>query len=348
MSTTITTYNDIFMRPNLTDPVGQIPSAPPVTDCPDIICAGQTPIANFQTVLASTASWNQSYPANLSQGLPNYIYVRGMNNYSGAQTGQVYLYYMPNSIINWPNQWVSNQIPTTRDKSDPDYWYANLTAAASGDVVVGDAPFLWVPGPVPSGSDHYCLIAQVVTSEHPNPIPGATSVTYEDMGTLVANNPAFGWRNTVLLNANAPNQTFNTTLTIPESVGTTQTVNLYVACSGIPAGYSVGFTCSATDANGNPITLPETTVTAPNQTIGVTAPLAPGFEAVVTLEIWGNAQMSSGSGFSLEAAYNPSTTLEEGHPLYNEAFIARLTGADTLGITPTTPVYLGSMQYLTP
>lgn len=334
------TYNDFFMRPNLTTtPYGSVPSSPPLTSSPDIIPQqGTSPIGNFQTVLATDTSYGQDIGQDLLLQQNNLIYVRAKNGSAGAQTGTINLFYVPSAIINWPSQWVHNQLSTDQGASS-----AKISAANAGDVAVGDHPFQWTPQPPPAGSDHYCLISQVVTPTTPNAIPGQNQpMTYEDMATLVSSDLGIGWRNVALVDGSTPTWTYNTMLTVPSNNPTAAVVHVYLACN-VPVNTAVAFACSTLDGTSAPITIPQTTVTVPNQISGVTVTLQPGFSGSIAVSFFANGQtLSSGQGLTLEAAYEAPQHLA--NKFVHHRHRARL--ANAVGIQPQNPVYLGNMSFV--
>jgi hypothetical protein len=339
------TYTDLFMRPNLTSPQGQTPSQSPVTSCPDIIPAGTSPTANFQTVYSSASSYASDPGQSVVLGTNNYIYVRANNGWSGAETGQVYLYYVPAQVINWPSEWAGNQLLTDQVNSQgQNLPYLALNAQTTGQIVVGGGVFQWIPQPPPPGSDHYCLISQITTANTPNPIPGqSTPMTYEDMATIVANDLGFGWRNVVLIdNGDAPTWSYQTMLTVPSNV-TAEVVHVYLACNNMATGGAMAFTASTTAGSSAPVTIPQTTINDANQISGVTVTLQPGYSASITVSYWSNNTTSpSGASIALEASIESG-----GNPglaaLVNPQHVRRLSKAN--GITPTLPVYIGQDNF---
>ncbi|MEP9360488.1 hypothetical protein [Sphingomonas sp. KR3-1] len=235
----MTQYADIFMRDFVGD-TGQIPSTTrtTVSQSPDIIPAGTTPVANYQTYYANNYygpinSYN--YYHNLQQQNYNYIYLRADNLYPGAQTGQVYLYYCPSSLLLLPDQWINNRIPCSNAHN-----YANFTATTTNQIVVGDAPFYWLPPPLSSSQGHYCLIAQVVTSEDPNPIPSGDDL--HDFALWVADHPGIAWRNVTVINT-VPPPGYSGYQTIANPHANHEIYVLLVTCLEIPDGTVVSLVC---------------------------------------------------------------------------------------------------------
>jgi hypothetical protein len=343
-------YKYIAMRPNLTSPRGVVPSTGCVTCCPDIIPNGTDPITDFKTALATEASFNSNPGKDILIHQQNLIYVRGQNFKNGAETGQIYLYYVPCAVINWPSEWANNKLAVNVD-SDPSklIYYASVSASENGQVVVGDKPFLWNADSPPAGSSHFCLISQVVTPDNLNPIPGqSTPMTYEDMANLVRNNLGFGWRNVTEVNSGAT-WTYQTMLTVPDNIGSAESVHIYLACHNMPIGSDMAFTCSTNEKTSGPISIPRTTITDPNQIAGVTVTLQPGFCGSIGVTYWANGKKAqSGSNIALEASIEPDGGAKGfmGSKFYDEDHINRFKQT-VCNITPTAPVYLGEYKYVT-
>lgn len=334
----MTEYGDLFMRPNLTSPLGQVPSVGPVTSCPDIIPAGTTPTANYQTVYATSQSYASDPGGSVFLGQNNYIYVRARNNWNGAETGQISLYYVPAQVINWPSQWANNKLLTDQGQS-----FTTVSAAAQGDVVVGANVFQWIPQPPPPGSDHYCLISQIVTPNNPNPIPGQTTpMTYEDMANIVANDLGFGWRNVVLVSGNPPTWVYQTQLTVPTTVSA-EVVHVYLACNNMPVGGAMSFTASTSQGSSQLVAIPQTSISDPNQISGLTVTLQPGYSASISVNYWANGTTpTSGANIALEASIESGGNANLA-ALAQPAHVKRLAAGQ--GITPTLPVYLGQDSF---
>lgn len=160
----MTKYNDLFVRDSLSDS-GDIPYVGNVVyQCPDILPAGLTPIDN--PAVYYTNNYSQFIGSDIVFGRYNYIYIRVKNLASQPVSGQVNLYYIPSNIFSLPRQWVNNRIPNINGT----YTGTFNTAIAPNGIGVIDAPFYWNPPTMPSGY-HYCLTAQIITAQHPNPIP---------------------------------------------------------------------------------------------------------------------------------------------------------------------------------
>lgn len=339
-----TTFNGFFFRPNLQS-TGQVPATGPFTTSPDIICAGQTPIADYVNVLTNNYNSNP-YASNVYIGTENYFYLRGMNGATSEVSDQFSLYYAPNAVINWPSQWINNVIQTETGANNI---VCNNIAPNTPFVV--PTTFLWNPPAVPSNSDHYCLFSYATSAANPVPIPGSTGMTYEDMGSLIQTNLNIGWKNTVPITNNPATWTYNTGLSIPSTVQGSQTVHVYVSCVGLMGG-TVQFQGSNQQGASGPVALAQTKITQNNQILGTTVVLEPGFDCTITVSFWANGiTPATGSGISLQASYDPGAQLTNSPKAVRDAVLRGLVQPQHLkmfegsNITPTLPVYLGRVNY---
>lgn len=339
-----TTFNGFYFRPNLQS-TGQVPASGPYTTSPDVICAGQVPINDYVHVLENNYN-TDPYLSNVYIGNENYFYIRGMNGTDAALNQQFSLYYAPNSVINWPSQWINNVIQTEAQQ-------ANIVCndiPAGGPFVVPTA-FMWNPPSVPANSDHYCLFSYATDAANPTPIPGSSGMTYTDMGTLIQTSLNIGWKNTVPITSNPATWTYNTGLSIPSNVEGPQTVHVYVSCIGLTGG-AVQFQGSNSEGASAPVALARTNITQNNQILGTTVVLDPGFSCTITVSFWANGiTPATGSGISLQSSYDPGAGLTTSPKAVREAILAGLVQRQHLklfegsNITPTMPIYLGRVKY---
>jgi hypothetical protein len=231
-----TQYADIYMR-DFSGDTGAIPSTTrvAVSESPDIIPAGPNPVSNYQTLFSNNFNGPYNYYQNVQQNLFNYIYVRGFNLFPGPQTGKVYLYYAPSSLLLRPSIWIGNQLQNSNGTAN-----ANLSASATNQVVVGDAPFYWQPATLPSSQGHYCLIAQVVTTKDPNPIPSGDNLG--DFALWIANHPGIAWRNVTVVNG-LPAPTYSGFQGIANPTISPGLFSITATCINIPDGTVITLMC---------------------------------------------------------------------------------------------------------
>lgn len=279
-----TQYADIYMR-DFPGDTGLIPSTTrvSVSSSPDIIPAGPTAIQNYATYFAGNYNGPFTYYQNLQQNLFNYIYVRGFNLFGGAQTGKIYLYYTPSSLLLQPSIWTGNQIQNSNGSA-----FANVSATATNQVVVGDAPFHWQPPVLPASQGHYCLIAQVVTTQDPNPIPSGDNLG--EFAQWVADHPGIAMRNVTVVNT-MPGPSYSSFQGISNPSSTQDMFTFTATCVNIPDGTVVNFMC--------PVTGPVPVINF-TQTVGPTNlinsnPKTNAFGTVSTLPANFNAQLQLSS-----------------------------------------------------
>lgn len=289
-----TTFNGTYMRPNLSND-GSIPAEGPYCTSPDIWIGGTVPID--PSTLTTAASYATASSSNVALNETNFLYVRGQNGATTAQTNTVTLYYAPSALIQWPSQWQNNVIPTSNGNASGTI--ANLAPGA-----IGAAPdlFEWKHVlPPPAGSDHYCVFAQLNDANDSNPFPDIGSQV--DMAALITNNLGWAWRNTV--EVAGATWSFDQSLSIPNNSGLKAgTYNVYVTSKGF-VGWQVSFACDQLDANGNAIAMLPTTITPNGQLVGVQCSLAPGFNSTISVAMNQNGAPNANPGdkITLHASY---------------------------------------------
>jgi hypothetical protein len=229
-------YQDIYMR-DFPGDTGVIPSTTrlAVFYSPDIIPNGPDAVPDYGTFFTNNFNGPYNYYANVQQNLFNYIYVRGMNLFPGAQTGQIFLYYADSSLLLVPANWIGNVVPNANLTNA-----ANVSATATNQVVVGDSPFYWQPQPLPPAQGHYCLIAQVVTDQDPNPIPSGDNLP--DFAVWVANHPGIAWRNVAVVTT-MPTPAFSGFQGIANTTSDSALVTVTATCVNVPDGVSIALVC---------------------------------------------------------------------------------------------------------
>ncbi len=268
-----TQYNDIFLRANLGDN-GSVPATGTLSTSPDIIPYGLAPVNN--PVSFFTNNYSQDVGKDLTANAQNYLYMRGKNLMNGPETGTLALYYSPASLLLYPDMWQQNQLKTSTGAST-----VPVSAAKLGDIVVGADPFVWTPQ-MPNPGDHFCLVGQVVTPSHPNPIPATGSIS--DFASWVANNRGIGWRNVVVVNSGSP----TLTQSVSYSQGT-EAGSMYVAIqgTGIPAGAQVSFS-SGTPGPVPLINMAPYTATGSDFLVGIPTSIPANFSTNISYSYYAN------------------------------------------------------------
>lgn len=225
----MTQYQDIYIRDFVGD-TGQIPSTTRlnVNLSPDIIPVGQSIDPGYQTIYANNYDGPYNYYSDLIKDAYNYIVVRGYNAAPQATSGTINLYWAKASILLLPSQWIANSIPNVNGTTS-----ATIAMSGSGQVAVASDAFYFAPSGLTDG-DHYCLIAQTVTTQDPDPIPQ----TLTEFASWVANNPGIGWRNCALRSASVPS--FSTFVALETPPGAAADITLAITCTNIPDGVQCG------------------------------------------------------------------------------------------------------------
>jgi hypothetical protein len=238
-----TQFLDIYMRDYVGDS-GQVPSdlRQGVSQSPDIIPSGSVaPDSNYRTTFAANYSGPYNYFQEINSSEYNYIYVRGFNAFPKNQSGSINLYWAPASLLLYPPNWINNKIANTNGT-----FSATLSDTPTGQVCVGQGAFFWRPSGIATG-DHYCLIAQVVTGDHPNPlpglIPGAAGSDIEAFAAWVADNADIAWRNVSTIQT--PTNQFSAFVMLVNPSSTRPGLfTLAVTCTEIPDGTDIALTGS--------------------------------------------------------------------------------------------------------
>lgn len=352
------TYNQgIYMRPNQNND-GTVPAGSPLCSCPDIWIGGLNPVNNYQSALATATSYATQSGDSITQGGPNYLYVRGKNGTAIPRTTKVQLYGVPCAAIQWPGNWVNFAIPTDLDHPDgtPPIYTSSMVNLAPGNIGVAADTFVWAnPQPPTDGSSHYCLITWL--NNDSNPFPDV--FTQLDMSALVTNNLQFGWRNVAMQSAQSPTIQISTQLIIPDDVTAgSREYSLQVTNNGFAAntdnnGWTFSLSCSRVDSKGNPISISNTAMPEKAHFVGVRCWLEPGYSATLTLNLYRNNGPVSQAGASMDvtpAYYSDGTQAELEEALQrglvdfamSHALHSAYRGGTTADIRPRAVVLLGA------
>lgn len=202
-----------FLRPNINNK-GTLPDGKESTcECPDIWCAGDTPIFDFRKKLAE--DYGKASDTQYVRGHDNYFYLR-MKNGSEKEIKDMSarLYYAKASIINWPSEWKSVSVEN-QDEGDTVNSFGNVAAGAVGVV---KAPFILERDL--AVDENYCFIAQIYSDAYPNPKPEEDNPLY--ISSLLKQHLLWGQQNMTAISAgNVPQVDIKRHITVPaESTGT--------------------------------------------------------------------------------------------------------------------------------
>lgn len=253
-------YNDLYVRSTLND-TGNIPRpSAGLSSSPDIIPYGIMPVDNPATFFTGD-NFNKVLSKDIIYNADNYIYLRGINYAAGAQSGQMYAYYVPSNLLLYPSTWRTNQLFTSGGVD-----HVAVSASAANAPFATPEPLVWRQVPYPPPNQHYCMVSRIVTAEHPNPIPNTG--TFSDFANWVANNGGIGWRNVSVVAAGSPEILFASDYDQGEEGGL---MDVLITATGAPIGSEVWFSSGTPLADGKVIAIPPTKITQSPQTWGTQA-----------------------------------------------------------------------------
>lgn len=333
-------WTDFAMRPNTTSPEGQVPTTGEIVGCPDIIPQA-SPVNDPQAVFSTPDSWKTTYPGQVLEGRPNYLYVRAKNFYPGQEEGTVRLYAAGSSLIQWPSIWLQN--PLTLDSGSESL---ALSAQKQNDIIVGQQPFYWEAPPPPAGSDHYCLFSLVDTENTPNPLLHSNvPSTFGTMAELVTNSLNVGWKNVAEVANDIPTWTKRITLEVPAPVEQGSRLHIYCNGTGKTVGGSVALSSGESQGFDPVVNMPKTEIRGQYDTYGLLTTPSPGLaRATINVSFWkGTSDPTLQDRISVYAGWVPPDPDAIGHLI--EAGVARRVPEEAAGdeIPWDTPV--GAMHY---
>lgn len=323
-------YNDMFIRNNLAD-TGELPAQGSLCHSPDIIPNGTDAEKDPETTFKE--SWDKDVGKDLVANWKNYFYVRGKNLAAVAATGQVYLYYAQSNLLLYPSVWQNNALRTDQGADN-----VAVSAKNSGDIFVGDDAFTWEKVPKPGSGYHYCLIARVVTADHPNPIP--TTGEIHSFATYIAENPAMAQRNVRVVDTGAP--TFQQTTDYDQGTEGCE-IYFYLVCTNVPVGAEVAFSCGSPGPDPR-IDLPRTKVSNPHSFIvGIKSNVPADFKSNITYSYWANGTTPPpGWNIELQAVYIPPSGHENEKYCVPFEASAPVKGAESASVGPIMGICVGS------
>jgi hypothetical protein len=234
-------YQDIFMRDSLNDP-GIIPSTGNPYYSPDIIPHTQVADPN---VSFGGNKYNTDLAQNIEYGQYNYIYARCKNLASTAQSGSIKLYWSQTSLVMFPNTW-KNQGLSLADGSSS----LTINNLSPNTVGVGSQPFVWTP---PTDERYgFCMIGQVITTDHPNDIPTG-NLTWGTFVTWVRTNPNICWRNLHIVN-DLPDPQYDRLHLVSNETPDSSNMTFLTKLINFPIGTTIKQICTSLNINDSVIT----------------------------------------------------------------------------------------------
>lgn len=208
---------------------------------PDLIVAGPN-AATDASAYAQPSSYNPGVvSANAATGTRNFVYVRAVNTAAGPATARVYLYWANTTTLSAPS-WQSTNFTFAGTVQN----WVDLSATASGEVMVSTVPVVWNAPSVTPGQS-YVLIAYVDNSSSPQP-PDFTPFGYlapTAVTSFVAGHPQLAWVAVAGTPAPASTMAFESAL----SVGTGGTM-FYIGLqlSNVPTDGTISLSIPGPDA----------------------------------------------------------------------------------------------------
>jgi hypothetical protein len=287
-------WDDIYMRDNFGD-TGEVPcKSPGWTSSPDIIPNGVNLLSDPVKYLKD--NWDKDVGQQTVLNQQNYFYVRAKNLFNGERKGTFKVYYCPQHLFLFPSLWSEGQLKTSSGID-----FVSATAQKIGDLVIPDEPFTLPPS---ESEEHHCMIAQVITDGHPNPLPPAGSIADTNaLAKFILDHPNYVWRNISLVKKDIPTFTHNFGL---ESGNEDSQIMFQLECKNITPGSFVAFSCgtpipSGTD-KGKLIKLQKTEVTQPNIALGtITLNIPKNFNTTISYSYWAKTPVQEGWKVSFKA-----------------------------------------------
>lgn len=267
---------DFFLRDNFQD-FSQTPVTGTLTTSPDIVPSG----IDGYLPIELTTDWYKDIGKDIYTGKTNFVYLRGTNLLPNDQQVRLSLYYSKASLLLYPRQWKENVIKTASGSD-----FQMLSVTEQGEKSVASEAFVWIPEDL-GNNEHYCLIAQVATAAHPNPIPDIERM--DDFARFISLNPGFAWRNIAKTEAGIPS--YNLPIYYEQGTVSEMVYFVIVAEKGM-VGASVSLSCS------NPvgefaIRIPKTEIKQEKSIIGTCYEIPANFKGTLLFNYWKGS--SSGS-----------------------------------------------------
>jgi ribosomal protein S18 len=184
-----TQWNDFLIRVKSTDN-GQIPRNIDWFS-PDIIAAGQAPIADPTAVYGTADSYKTDPSVDIVYNATNYFYVRTRNLENGRNAGTAFLYYSDSQLLNYPSNWTPIGNPNGLE----------ISASDLAQIVTPGKAFVWEKTPPQPANFHYCLVAWIKTALHSNK-PDFNNV--KTLAEFISQNGNWSQRNVTIVSKNSP------------------------------------------------------------------------------------------------------------------------------------------------
>lgn len=187
----MTTIAKKFLIRNTLNDFGEIPSA----DCtiqysPDIICY-QNYILTYNEAVAS---YDKMISKPFLQKLNNYIYIRGKNNTSIPQNGEIKAFYAPLNLLYLPQNW--KPLQTLDGRTVVEFRQPDKDLSEPGAIVLCQVPFCL--SEVENPDLHYCMMAVSRSKEEDWPTLPTTLNGDPELWRFLREHPEVAYHNIVV------------------------------------------------------------------------------------------------------------------------------------------------------
>ncbi|HEY8928140.1 MAG TPA: hypothetical protein VIM55_03055 [Mucilaginibacter sp.] len=265
------------MRKNLAQTNPNQPGSDVCTS-PDIIPYQKDAVA--PSTFITDENWKKDLGKAILKDEYNLIYIRGDNNATEQKTGTLELNYAPSNLVMWPSQWADNRIQLATIEK-----FSQEITAAPGSKWAAEYAFQWKPGQLPSGADHYCLVARMN-----EPVP-QMNMSWDQLIEWIKK-PNVGWRNVNMIVGNTPTWERRYQLTLSKEANIPEVSHCYIFAEfsrNMPLGVSVSFSCAGPGADPV-INKQKEDYKEVGQTIGMWSDVNKGFDQMGTLSFWANGK----------------------------------------------------------
>lgn len=272
-------FNNVYLRCNLGCD-GTIPEEGAHGQSPDMFSSGIEPIADFQKVLSTEESYKTLLEDKSVIKRDNYCYLRCRNNTDKTISAKAQMFYTQAGIVLWPDRWTPMKVDFK------DNTLNDIRDIAPGAIGVVERPFIWDKPKAPDTEGHYCYIGRLSTEETPNPIPPVE--TPIAMSALMQTNLMYAQRNFEIIQTDPGyNGYYHTIISASKTLTKPGKYHLFFFPHDMQ-GWDVEITCSMTDSQGRKIGLDRTNIKSDDDIYCGQCLLEPGFNAVVSVYIYGN------------------------------------------------------------
>ena len=275
--------NPFFLRHFMGDEPGKSGAGQPMSNSPDIILNGTTPVGSLSE-LETKENYEKEPPQTMIVGSKetNYIYVRAFNTAKENATARLWLWYAEPEMLLWPQNWMYQKFQvggTGKNWTD--------VSALPNQIIVGNAFELVNPE---APRDHYCMVAiaqsPFVREEPEPPFPGYFE-SIPAFSAWIQNHPNAAWRNTIDQPRSAA--TWSSANPIKGPIKE-ETFNIGVQCKEIPVGSKFRFVipggATKEGKEWGTVDSKEHEVKDSNESVTLRVTWPPGVVASMTITFW--------------------------------------------------------------